>query len=88
MVTKDLPLAGQGDDEQIALLQLLQNRATVRLIRDRITQIAVQVIQNSGLQQKVTDRIGLLLQDFGGQIVNNVTMVAPELTEKTGRGIC
>jgi hypothetical protein len=66
----------QWNEKQIAPLQTFQSRLASWLRSDGVTERAVQAVKNRGLQQKVSHRLKLALQDFLDQIIHNIAMVA------------
>jgi hypothetical protein len=62
-----LPLVVQGDQEQVGAEQPFQQGVTIGTSGDRVAQIAVQPVQDSGLEQEILDLFRLLAEDLFGE---------------------
>jgi hypothetical protein len=79
VIAVPLPFVVQGHGEQVRSLDLLQHLGSGRqigILQQGIAQRATQTIQDGRLQQEGLEGLGLALQDFVGQIVQD-KVVAP-----------
>ena len=68
----------QGDQEQVAPLQLLQQPLAVGPAGDGVAQRSREPLQHRGLEQEPHRRLGLAVQDLLGQVVEHVAVAAGE----------
>ena len=78
MIAKPVAPIIQRDDKEVAALQSRQGGAAFCLAGDSITERTTQTVKNRSLQEKVTQRFGLTLQDLFDQVIHNVAVVAGE----------
>src|SRR6266581_7633182 len=68
----------QRDEEKIRPLQRDQSGRAVRLTGDRIAQRPAQTVEDRALQEKLSDILGLALQDLLNEVVDDVPVVSGE----------
>ena len=72
----------QRDQEQIRPLQPDESGRAVRLTGDRIAQRPAQTVEDRALQEKLSDILGLALQDLLNEVVHDVPVVSRETGDK------
>ena len=72
----------QRDKEQIRPLQRDESGPAVRLTGDRIAQWPAQTVEDRALQEKLSDTLGLALQDLLNEVVHDVPVVSRETGDK------
>jgi len=76
MVAVPGALVVEGNDEQIATLELFQHAPAVVAGRDGIAETPGEVVEDGGAEQEVADRSRLAREDFVGEVVDDEA-VAP-----------
>src|SRR5512133_2850959 len=79
-----LALVVERHDKQIASLQRSQYFSAILPPGYRITQWSAERAEYRSLQQEVSHRFRLALQDFLGQIIEHKTVAAGKSLDKTG----
>src|SRR3954470_12460509 len=79
-----IPLAPvvERDDEEIATLQVLEDRLRIGFSKDRVAQWPAQSAEHGGAKQKTADRFGLGAEDFVDEVVGNVTTLTGERVDE------
>src|SRR6266567_9627559 len=72
------------DQEQVPSIQRLQHGLAATLPGDGIAQWTAQSAEDGGLQQEGLDVIGLTLQNFLNQVVDDVAVIPREAGNKAG----
>ena len=75
----------ERQQEQAGLLHLLQQGLAARAAGDRVAQPAAEPLQHRGLQQERLQLLGLALQYFLAQVVQDITVAAGERGHEGGR---
>jgi hypothetical protein len=82
-----VPLAPgvERDEQQVRVLQVSQQRARLLPLGDGVAQGAAETFQDAGLQQERPELGWLAGENLGGQIVNEVAVVAGEALDQRAR---
>ena len=78
VVAEPVALVVQRHDEQVVSFQGLQHAPAIVPAGERIAQRGAEPVEDRGLQQEGTDAVGLTVQDFVDQVVDDVPVVAGE----------
>src|SRR5690348_4923466 len=84
MVAIPVALVIQRDEEQVALLQLLEHVLTIRALRHSIAERPTELVKKRGVEQEGLSAFLLPLEDLFGQVIEHEAMTAGESREKRG----
>src|SRR5437868_2971032 len=84
MVAIPVALVVQRDEEQVALLQLLQHVLAIAALRDGVAERTTELVEKRGVQQEGLGAFLQALEDLFGQVVEHEAMTTGEGREERG----
>ena len=86
MVAVPPPLVVERDNEEVLPLERLEHPLTVGPSGQGITQLTGQLVENAGVEQELPHVVGLAVQDFFDQVVEDEAVAPGEGVDEPGDG--